>query len=243
MNNINSVASPLPSAKTSGLAIASLILAICGFFTCGLTAIIGLILGIVGLCAISKRADQIKGQGLAIAGIVVSVFCVIFMLFIAFPMAILMPALARARMQAKDVVSMNLANQICIAMVMYCDENDGRLPPAHNWPDALDPYLGGGITLESPFAPHAGRAWAMNKNLDGYRLRDTKQAARTVLIFEIEPGGPPAGGRELLPHRPRGRRGYVIGFLDSHTELVRPENLDKLIWITDAQKQPYDIIR
>jgi hypothetical protein len=158
-------------------------------------------------------------------------------------MALLMPALARARMQAKDVVSMNLAKQICIAMMMYCDENDGRLPPAHNWPDALDPYLGGEITLESPFAPHAGRAWAMNKNLDGHRLRDIKQPARTVLIFEIGPGGPPAGGRELLPHRPRGRKGYVVGFVDGHTEVVHPDKIQRLIWIPIPQKQPYDIIR
>ncbi|MHC4112633.1 MAG: DUF4190 domain-containing protein, partial [Planctomycetota bacterium] len=194
MNNVNSVAQPLPSAKTSGLAIASLVLGICGIFTCGLTAIIGLILGIVGLCAISKRAEQLKGKGLAITGIVLSAISIVLTPGIL--MALLIPALSSARTQAKDVVSMNLAKQICIAMVMYCDENDGRFPPADNWPDALDPYLGGGIILESPFAPEAGRAWAMNKNLDGLKLRDIKQPARIVLIFESRPGSPPAGGPE-----------------------------------------------
>jgi len=97
MNNVNSASQPLPSTKTSGLAIASLILAICGFFTCGLTAIIGLILGIVGLCTISKRAQQLKGQGFAIAGIVVSAICIVLVPFITLMMAILMPALSRAK--------------------------------------------------------------------------------------------------------------------------------------------------
>ena len=243
MNNINSVAAPLPSAKTSGLAIASLVLAVCGFFTCGLTAIIGLILGIVAICAIKKRADQLKGKALAIAGIVVSAVSIVLIPFIAILMAMLMPAFAHARMQAKNVVSMNQAKQICVAMIRYSEENDGRLPQVDNWPVTLPPYLGDGVILESPFAPHAGRVWAMNAYLDGRRLRDIKQPARTVLIFEAGPGGPPAGGRELLSNGPRGRKGYVIGFLDGHVEIVPPVNLGGLIWIPGEQKQPYDIIR
>lgn len=243
MNNVKSVAEPLPSAKTSGLAIASLVLGICGIFTCGLTAIIGLILGIVGLCAIRKRAEQLKGQGLAIAGVVVSAVCIVLVPFITLMMAILMPALAHARVQAKTLVSQNQARQICLAMMMYCDENDGRFPPADNWTATLTPYIGDAKILESPFAPHTGLAWAMNKNLDGRKLNDIRQPAQTVLIFEARIGGPPAGGRELLPRRPRGRRGYVVGFLDGHADIVPPDKVHELVWIPGAQKQPYDIIR
>lgn len=231
MNNVKSEAQPLVTAKTSGLAIASLVLAICGIFTCGLTAIVGLILGIVGLVAIKKNAQQLKGRGLAIAGIVVSAISIIVIPFIAIIMALLMPALTRVQMQGKRMVSLNNARQICLAMHLYYDDNDGRFPPADNWPAALKEYIGNEKILESPFAPHTGRAYAMNANLEGRKIRDIKQPHRTVLIFEVEPGSPPAGGRELLPERPRGRRGYVIGFLDGHTELVRPEKLDDLIWI------------
>jgi len=243
MNNVKSVVEPLPSVKTSGLAIASLILAVCGIFTCGLTAIAGLILGIIALCVISKRAEQLKGKALAIAGIVVSAITIVILPFIALMMAILMPVLTHTKMQARTSVSLNQAKQICIAMIMYCDENDGRFPPADNWPAALAPYLGDTKILESPFAPHTGRAWAMNAYLDGRRIRDIKMPHRTVLIFEAGPASPPAGGRELLPHRPRGRGAYVIGFVDSHVEIVRPENLGRLIWIHGEQKQPYDIVR
>ena len=233
MDNINSVAQPLSPAKTSGLAIASLVLGICGIFTCGVTAIIGLILGIVGLCAISKRAEQLKGKGLAIAGIVLSTISIVLTPGIL--MALLMPALSRARTQARTVVLQSNAKQICLAMALYCEENEGSFPPADNWPDVLKPYIGNEIILISPFAPEAGRTWAMNQHLDGRKLSDIKQPAETVFIFEARFNSPPAGGSELLPESPRGRRGYVIGFVDGHIECVPPERLDELIWAPGLQ--------
>ena len=237
MNNVNSAAQPLPSAKTSGLAIASLVLGIFGIFTCGLTAIIGLILGIVSLCAISKRAEQLKGKGLAIAGIVISAIGIVLIPFMAIFMAILMPALVRARTQARTVVLKSNARQICLAMALYCDENDGRFPPAENWPDVLKPYIGNEKILTSPFAPEAGRVWAMNKNLDDRKIRDIKQPAQTVLIFETRFNSPPAGGLELLPEGTQERKCYIIGFVDGHVDCVTPERLDELIWMPGLQ--PY----
>ena len=234
MNNVKSEAVPLTTIKTSGLAIASLILGICGIFTCGLTAIVGLILGIIGLCAIKKNAQQLKGQGLAITGIIVSAISIVVIPFIAIIMAILMPSLARARSHAMTIVSKNKARQICLAMMMYCEENNGRFPPADNWPAALNEYINDKKILTSPFAPEAGRAWAMNEQLSSRKLREIRQPHRIVLIFEVEPGSPPAGGRDLLPHEPRGPRGYVIGFVDGHTEAVPPERLDELIWIPET---------
>lgn len=236
MNNINSVAQPLPSAKTSGLAIASLVLGISGIFTCGLTAIVGLILGIVGLCAISKRAEQLKGKGLAIAGIITSAIAIVLIPFMAILMALLMPALSSARTQARRTVSMMNAKHLCLAMNLYCDENDGRFPPAENWPVALNEYIGDKKILTSPFAPETGRAWAMNQHLDGRKISDISQPAKTVLIFEVRFNSPPAGGRELLPERPRGPRGYIIAFVDGHIECVPPERFDELIWAPGLQQ-------
>jgi len=230
MENLQSQSKPSVAVKTSGLAIASLILGIFGFFTCGLTGIVGLILGIIGLIIISKSAGQLKGTGLAVAGIVVSIVSLIT-LFIALLMVILMPPLARARHQARSAVTMNHAKQLCLAMIMYCDDNDGRFPPADNWPDVLAPYLGHEQKiLCSPFNPEAGRAWAMNAHLSGRQRSDIDQPHRMVLVFEARFGSPPSGGRELLPEEPRGHRGYVIGLLDSHVEIVPPERLDELVW-------------
>jgi hypothetical protein len=229
MDNLQSQNKPSEAIKTSGLAIASLILGIFGFCTFGLAGIVGSILGIVGLIAISKSAGQLKGSGLAIAGIIVSAVS-LFTLFIVLLMAILMPALAQARDQGKTAVSLNNVRQLCLATIFYCDENEERFPTCDNWPDALKPYYRDPKILTSPHVPGAARSYAMNAKLNGRRKTDISKPVRTVLLFEARSGSPPAGGRELLPDRPRAQRGYIIGFVDSHVECVRPERLDELIW-------------
>jgi prepilin-type processing-associated H-X9-DG protein len=229
MDNLQSQNKPSEAVKTSGLAIASLILGILGFCTFGLAGIAGFILGIVGLIVISKSAGQIKGGGLAIAGIIVSAVSLIT-LFILLLMAILMPALTQARDQARDVASMSNVKQLCLATLMYCDDNEQRFPPCDNWPDALKPYYREPKILSSPYASDAGRSYAMNAKLNGRRISDISKRGQTVLLFEARSGSAPAGGRELLPDEPRGPRGYIIGFVDGHVERVPPERLEELIW-------------
>ena len=51
-----------------------------------------------------------------------------------------------------------------------------------------------------------------------------------MLIFETDGGWNVAGGRELLPARPRHSGAYVIGFVDGHAEMVRPARLENLRW-------------
>lgn len=58
-----------PSVGTNGLAIASLVCSLVGPFTCGLTTIVGVILGHVALSQI-KRSGQ-EGRAMAIAGLVI----------------------------------------------------------------------------------------------------------------------------------------------------------------------------
>jgi len=74
----------LPEAaqpKTSGLAVTSLVFGVLGF--CGITALIGLILGIIAVVRIKASQGRLSGRGLAIAGIAVSAF----MLLICIPIA------------------------------------------------------------------------------------------------------------------------------------------------------------
>src|SRR5450759_183601 len=46
-------------AKTSGMAIASLVLGVLGFFTCGVTGLVGLVLGIISMVKIKKSGGQL----------------------------------------------------------------------------------------------------------------------------------------------------------------------------------------
>lgn len=58
---------PPPQQGTNGLAIASIVCSVAGLVTCGLTAVVGMILGFVARGQI-KRSGQ-EGRGLALAGI------------------------------------------------------------------------------------------------------------------------------------------------------------------------------
>ena len=72
--------------KKSRLAILSLILSILGLFSFGLTAILGLVFGILAIIKIKHSKGSLTGQKMAIIGIVISsVFVCIFgyMIFIA----------------------------------------------------------------------------------------------------------------------------------------------------------------
>jgi hypothetical protein len=58
----------VPAQPTNGMAIASLVLSLCGLLTCGITSLIGAILGHVSRRQIRERGEQ--GDGMALAGIV-----------------------------------------------------------------------------------------------------------------------------------------------------------------------------
>src|SRR3954469_10338822 len=84
-------------SKTSGLALASLILGILGLFCVGISALVGLILGIIAIVTINKSGGRLRGSGLAIAGTIVSAFVLLVM------PALLLPALAKAKMKAQTI--------------------------------------------------------------------------------------------------------------------------------------------
>ncbi len=215
--------------KMSVMAVVSLILGILGFCTGGLTALVGLILGIVGIRQIGASDGQLTGRGLAIAGTVVSGAC-LFLMAVSIPF-ILIPSLTRARNEARGVLRASRVSQLCSGAIMYADDYDQVLPtPAVDWPNLIFPYTRFRSLEESPFAPGAGRAYAMNKNLAGLEMSDVDDPRRTVLFFEAALGAPAAGGPELLPKEPRYGDGYVVGFADGHVEDVPKDDVRDLIW-------------
>ncbi len=66
------LAPPYARPATNGLATAALVLGLCGLVTCGISCLVGLPLGIVGLRQIAKSPTPVEGRGMAIAGIVIS---------------------------------------------------------------------------------------------------------------------------------------------------------------------------
>jgi len=217
-------------AKICSPAIASLVLGVLGFCTFGLSGIAGFILGIIALSLIKKSAGRLTGQPLAITGIIISMASVIILPIFIFT-SVFLPALIGSRQKARTVISMGNAKQLCVAMHLYCDNNDGRLPPVDRWTHLILPYIGNNraILAVSP-GRNDKRPWAMNVQLEGRKINEISNPQRTVLIFESTFPNPPAGGPEMLPGKPNAR-GYLIGFVDGHIESVRTEQLKNLIWI------------
>lgn len=96
---------PLPPAlpRKSGLAVASLILGICGIVLClgPLAGIPAVVCGHMALSRIRKSAGAMSGQGLAIAGLVTGYFSFVMIVVIGLLAAIAVPNFVVARKAAQ----------------------------------------------------------------------------------------------------------------------------------------------
>jgi len=154
--------------KTSGLAIASLVLAVLSPLTCLMTAIPAIILGIVSLVKIEKSAGQLAGRGLAIAGIVIPP---VVLPFVALLMGILMPALARTRQIAFRMVCRTNMSGLGKAMLIYANDYDDKYPTSSRWCDLLMQHNEvAPETFRCKGAPEGPCNYAMNENIEGLGL-------------------------------------------------------------------------
>jgi prepilin-type processing-associated H-X9-DG protein len=219
--------SPSMPAKTSGMAISSLVLGVLGM--CGVTAVAGVILGILALVKINRSGGRLSGRGLAIAGICVSGF----MLLVSIPMtaAMVLPALAKAKSKAQTINCVNNVKQLSLGMMMYANGNSNAYPLADGWCDAIRNQVGAVQVFRCPSDSQGSRsAYAFNTNLSGVSLSSVKNPATTVLIFECDGGWNVSGGSETVVRNPRHGQRLVVGFADGHVESVSTSQLGRLRW-------------
>jgi hypothetical protein len=219
-------------SRVSHQAIASLVLGLLGACTLGLSAVAGVVLGITALASINKSRGALRGRGLAAIGIAVSAMMLFVAPVIFLLVGMALPVAAKARSSARNIQTMAMIQQAMVTVSMYAADNDDRLPPADGWVEALRP-LEPAIDALIAAPGDQVRGVAMNDQLGGVSMTAVRDPARTVLLFEIEPGGPLAGGTDLLPPSPRDPRGYLMVFVDGHTENVAAEAIGELIWEVD----------
>jgi type II secretory pathway pseudopilin PulG len=214
-------------APLSRMAIASLILGLLGLLTAGLAAIPGLILGIIALVKISRSQGRLEGTAIAIAGIAVSAVFIVMMPIMA---AMLLPALARAKSKAQSVQCLNNVKQLNLAIIMYADDYQGKLPSPENWCDLVKPYLGGSdAAFKCGAQPNARCSYAFNASLAGRKISDVPAPAETILVFSSDDGWNQSGGEAVLePHR-HGNI-FTYGCADGHAEVRRQGVLSHLKW-------------
>ena len=200
----------LRPARTSGMAIASLVLGIFGFL--GVTALVAVVLGIVALVQISGSRGRLRGQGLAIAGICLSAFMLVAIL----PAMLLFPVFSRARATARKTVCLTNVKQVSLGLLMYVSDWDDRCPNSANWCESLDEYMKNREALVCPEAPKQDCGYAYNAALSNAKIIGIDDPANTVGLFESDKGWNASGHAELLPMEPRHLGGDNFGYIDGH---------------------------
>ncbi|HAB15297.1 MAG TPA: DUF4190 domain-containing protein [Verrucomicrobiota bacterium] len=215
-----------PAAKLSLLAVFSLLFGILG--CTGLGALAGIAFGAIALVRINNSEGRLKGQGLAITGIIVSGLMLLLVPVLA---GMLLPALAKAKAKAQIIASVNQVKQIGLAARIYETDHEGKFPLAANWNDTLRPLLGEDADkiLRRPAARESSCGYGYNALVAG--LLSSKVDPATVMFFELEfPRDNAVGGEELL-RQPEGRGDrVVVGLADGSVVQLRAENLSELRW-------------
>ena len=227
-NRTSPVPPPLSSrpVKTSGLAIASLVLGILGVFTCGVAAIVGLILGIIAMNQVKKSNGALDGFALAVAGTVVSA---IFLLMLPLGTAMILPALAKAHDRARTIQCVNNMKQLALAVRIYSGDHEDHFPPAATWCDAIKTDVDSERTFKCPAGnPDARCHYAFNSKLDG--LEEKNINPDTVLLFETDGGWNVSGGPELMLRQSRHLKTFGVAFADGHVEQLTGPRLAGLRW-------------
>ena len=182
---------PLVSvAKTSGLAIASLVLGILSMCSGFLTGIPALILGVIALSKISKSTGMLKGQGLAVTGLCTGGLGLI--VGTAFLAGLLLPAIMRSRtsaIKATNIAALTDIKAFTAAINLY-ELDNGACPTTQqglqalverpsNCPNWKGPYIDGGKIKNDPWGrPYIYRCPGL-RNTTGFDLsslgRDGKE--------------------------------------------------------------------
>jgi hypothetical protein len=221
-----STAAPVAPAKMSGMAVASLVLGILGVFTCGITALFGLIFGIIAMVKVKNSSGRLGGNGIALAGTIVSG---IFLVMIPFYAALMLPALAAAKQKAQVINCVSNLKQLALGVRIYSGDNKDQLPPAATWCDAIRTYVGSDKPFQCPAGKSSTRcSYAFNAKLGG--MDESKINPQTVMIFESDGGWNVNGGSELMISKPRHTRVFVVVFADGSVQQVRESQLNTLRW-------------
>jgi len=131
-----------PPPETSGMAVGSLI---CGILFAFLpAAITAVVLGHISRAEIRRSAGRLKGDGMALAGLILGYVGISFIPIIMIIAAIAIPNLLRARMTANEASAVGSLRTLNVAAVTYSTQCDG-FPPTL---DAMGPPANGCTTAD-----------------------------------------------------------------------------------------------
>lgn len=209
---------------TSALAVASLI-----FGLLGVTAFIGLLLGIIAQLRISRGTRNLKGAGYAISGMVVSGIMLLFGVPIL--IGLLVPPWVRAQEETHEALCLERATLVSTALQSYARDHEGAFPQPALWCDELvkSPTIAlPRSAFICPAEPSVRSGFALNSNL--VTQATAPPNPRTVVFFESKAGWNGHGGfAQLANYRHRGR--VTVGFVDGSVESISIWQVPQLRWL------------
>ena len=126
--------------------------------------------------------------------------------------AVLFPVFAKSREQARTTQSVNNLRQLALAVLMYTQDNNDKLPALKTPADmkkALGEYLGG--TEQMFTSPRTGELYEPNPFVSGKSIGVFDNPATMIVFYEKTPAGD--GSR-------------CTAFLDGHVEVIQAEEWD-----------------
>lgn len=239
-------------SSTSGKAIASLILGILSLCIPVLGSIAAIIFGALGLMDIGRSRGRLRGQGLAIAGIVMASITLLVSPVIL--IALLLPAVQKVREAANRAQSANNMMQIGLAFHNYHDtyksfppavvySQDGK--PLYSWRVLILPFLGEDrlykqFKLDEPWDSATNRpllAQMPRLYVHPSQGQPVDPYATFYQVFTAEVGQGPWEGRPMFDVGPKAGRITFAAIVDGTSNTIMVvEATDPVPW-----SQPTDL--
>ncbi|HCN76993.1 MAG TPA: hypothetical protein DIT13_07350 [Verrucomicrobiales bacterium] len=116
------------AARTSGLAVASLVCGLIGIVIPLVPALLAVIFGHIARSSIKRSAGALSGAGMALAGVIIG-YLMLFVVVLAIAASLLVPAFSVMTEKAVQIKSTNNARQLVLGMKLFAADNNGAYPP------------------------------------------------------------------------------------------------------------------
>lgn len=131
--------------------------------------------------------------------------------------AVLFPVFAQAREAARKSSCLSEAKQLQLAVMMYAQDNDNRLPPAATWQTVVTKYTGPGVGVACPSRQGVIGPYAFNSKHDGLNIEKIPDPFAAPQFFESSAGSLNASDpltSFTLAHRSSG----IVAYADGHVK-------------------------
>ena len=155
--------------ERSGKAVASLVLGVLSFCFSIFAGVPAFVFGIIALNEIGRSNGKLTGNGMAIAGMILSGISTL-LIVPGVLIALLLPAVQAAREAARRASCSNNLKHIGLALHGYSDQFDSLPPvivadkdgkPMHSWRGMISPFLGApGYDFDEPWNSPKNSAYA-----------------------------------------------------------------------------------